>query len=116
MKKFNNYQNLSLWLNNNQNKYFLIPINEIIPDGNFLILTILGEEKIWHTATDLKRSNTEWSEIVNYLIPSLEDYLQQPIKILDETIEQSIVEATVRLIRKYGNPNNKNVKWLQERI
>jgi hypothetical protein len=46
-------------------------------------IEILVEEKIWHTATDLKRSNTEWSEIVNYLIPSLEDYLQQPIKILD---------------------------------
>jgi hypothetical protein len=56
-------------------------------------IEILVEEKIWYTATDLKRSNTEWSEIVNYLIPSLEDYLQQPIKILDETIEQSIVDG-----------------------
>ena len=42
---FNQHKDLSLWVNANQSKYFLIPINEIIPDGNFLILTILGEEK-----------------------------------------------------------------------
>jgi hypothetical protein len=38
-------QNLSLWINANQNKYFLIPINEMIPNGDFLVSTILGEVK-----------------------------------------------------------------------
>ena len=42
---FNQHKDLSLWVNTNHNKYFLIPMNEILPDGNFLILTLLGEEK-----------------------------------------------------------------------
>jgi len=42
---FNQHKDLSLCVNTNHNKYFLIPMNEILPDGNFLILTLLGEEK-----------------------------------------------------------------------
>ena len=44
-KLLNHYQQFSLWVDANQDKYFLIPINEIIPDGDFLISTLLGEEK-----------------------------------------------------------------------
>jgi hypothetical protein len=44
-KILNHHQTLSLWINANQSKYFLIPMNENIPDGDFLVFTILGEEK-----------------------------------------------------------------------
>ncbi len=50
------------------------------------------EEKIWRISVDLKHSHKEWLEIVTYLIKTLEDYLQEPIEVLDQGIEESIVD------------------------
>jgi hypothetical protein len=53
---------------------------------------ILIDKKIWQLPNGSQRTKEEWSGIVDYLVKTLEDYLQQGIDIVDDTIETSIVD------------------------
>ena len=58
-------------------------------------------------------------ELIQELAEQVKDiYTNNPIKNIshDEKIETAIVDTTIRLIRKYGNPNNIYVKWLLDQI
>ena len=88
---FNFNQNLSLWVNANQSKYFLIPINETISNGDFLISTILGEEKSVDINAISSFEITE-TEAQQYLETEIKQDLED-IKIpLVETIQSSFVQ------------------------
>lgn len=80
---FNQHKDLSLCVNTNHNKYFLIPMNEILPDGNFLILTLLGEEK-----------KVSINAITPFEITEIEakQYLETEIKQGLENVEIPLVE------------------------
>lgn len=80
---FNQHKDLSLWVNANQSKYFLIPINETISNGDFLISTILGEEK-----------NVDINAITPFEITETEakQYLETEIKQGLEDVKIPLVE------------------------
>ena len=50
------------------------------------------EKKIWQIYFENQRTREDWSAIVNYLVKTLENYLQQQVDIVDDTIEASIVD------------------------
>ena len=90
---FNQHKDLSLWVNANQSKYFLIPINEIIPDGNFLILTILGEEKNVDINAITPFEITE-IEAKQYLETQIQQGLEDVKIPLVEIIQSSLLQKT----------------------
>ncbi|MFN5592136.1 MAG: hypothetical protein ACK482_01575 [Aphanizomenon sp.] len=90
---FNQHKDLSLWVNANQSKYFLIPINEIIPDGNFLILTILGEEKSVDINAITPFEITE-IEAKQYLETQIQQGLEDVKIPLVEIIQSSLLQKT----------------------
>lgn len=63
------------------------------------------EQKIWQIPVETQRTREDWSAIVNYLVKTLENYLQQQVDIVDDTIEASIVdnEALCCSIRSAGS-------------
>ena len=115
---FNFNQNLSLWVNANQSKYFLIPINETISNGDFLISTILGEEKSVDINAISSFEITE-TEAQQYLETEIKQDLED-IKIpLVETIQSSFVqkpqiandeEFIIDLISKLTNTSPEEIK------
>lgn len=72
------------------------------------------DEKIWQVPTTGKRKNEEWSAIIDYLVKTLENYLQQKIEITDESIEASIVDdeaicCSIRSASSFGGILN--IAW-----
>lgn len=86
-------QNLSLWINANQNKYFLIPINEMILNGDFLISTILGEQKSININALIPFQITE-IEAKQYLETEIQQGLENVEIPLVEIIESSLLQKT----------------------
>ncbi len=50
------------------------------------------DQIIWQIHPDYRWTKDEFSRIIHDLVKSLSDYLQQPIEILDETLQASIVD------------------------
>lgn len=72
------------------------------------------DEEIWQVPTTGKRKNEEWSAIIDYLVKTLENYLQQKIEITDESIEASIVDdeaicCSIRSASSFGGILN--ITW-----
>jgi hypothetical protein len=88
-KILNHHQTLSLWINANQSKYFLIPMNENIPDGDFLVFTILGEEKSVDINAIIPFEITE-TEAKQYLETEIQQGLENVKIPLVEILESSI--------------------------
>ncbi len=53
---------------------------------------VLVEQNLWQIPAEGRRTKEEFSAIIEHLVITLGDYLQQPIEIIDETIEESIVD------------------------
>ena len=88
-KLLNHHQTLSLWINANQSKYFLIPMNENIPDGDFLVFTILGEEKSVDINAIIPFEITE-TEAKQYLETEIQQGLEDVKIPLTEIIQSSL--------------------------
>ncbi|MBD2673876.1 hypothetical protein H6G47_08285, partial [Aphanizomenon flos-aquae FACHB-1416] len=111
-------QNLSLWINANQNKYFLIPINEMIPNGDFLVSTILGEVKTVdiNAISPFEITETEAQQYLETEIKQgLEDIEIPLVEIIESSFSQkpqidNDEEFIIDLISKITNISPQEIK------
>jgi len=64
---------------------------------------------IWELPTNYTRTKEEFSAIIEHLVNTLSEYLQQQIEIVDKTIEESIVDnesfcCCIRSAASFGGP------------
>jgi hypothetical protein len=118
----NHDKHLTLWVNASQNKYFLIPTNEYLPEGDFLIIAISGKEKKVNinalTAFEIKEA--EASKYIESQIKEVTENAKIPlVEIAKSALQQETQFSTdedliIDFIAKFTNSSPEQIKQKPE--
>lgn len=106
-----------LWIDSTHNRYFLIPENQNLPPGDFIIFNLIGKKKkvVLTAITDFEiteeKANNYFENELNRLLEQIEiseDIQQEIPKMLEEIFSESNIEKCLPgFINKLGEIEDK---------